>query len=179
MTIRRTACGLAVFLLGITVVAAAGDIRVTPLVTDRHVSASFDASPVFDADAREMMRSGLLLTFNFVVELRRPSTIWLDRTLAEATVAASVKFDNLTGVYQVSKLNDSHVVWSERTQDEADVLGWMTQFERVLLQPLTPLESNEEYYVRVRLRASPRRTFSFWPWNSDDGVGRADFTFLR
>jgi hypothetical protein len=30
----------------------------------------------------------------------------------------------------------------------------------------------------VRLRASPKRTFSFWPWGGDDSVGRADFTFL-
>jgi hypothetical protein len=90
-----------------------------------------------------------------------------------------VKFDNLTGVYQVSKLQDGRVVWSERTKDDAQVRTWMTTFERVSMQPGVPLEANGDYYVRVRLHASPRRTFSFWPWGRADGSGRADFTFIR
>jgi hypothetical protein len=55
----------------------------------------------------------------------------------------------------------------------------MTTFERVPLQPGEPLEPNADYYVRVRLHASPKRTFSLWPWGRDDGSGRADFTFIR
>jgi hypothetical protein len=31
----------------------------------------------------------------------------------------------------------------------------------------------------VRMRTSPRRTFPLWPWGTDDGTGRADFTFIR
>ena len=31
------------------------------------------------------------------------------------------------------------------------------------LEPTEPLEANADYYVRVRLRMSPRRTFSIWP----------------
>lgn len=165
-------------LVGTAVLRAAGDIRVTPLVADRQVSASFNAAPTFDQDARQVMQSGLLLTFSYTVELRRPSTIWLDPTLAAVTVASSVKFDNLTGEYLVSKLLDGRVISSEHTKDEAQVRIWMTAFDRVALVPGSPLEPNADYYVRVRLRASPKRTFSLWPWGGDDGLGRADFTFL-
>jgi len=160
-------------------VVSSTDIVVTPVVSDGHVIASFTVpSAVFD-DARDAIQSGLLLTFTYAVELRRPSTVWLDRTLAETTAAATVKFDSLTGVYQVSKLRDGRVLWSERTDKESDLRGWMTSFDQIALEPTEPLEPNGDYYVRVRMRISPRRTFSIWPWGRDDGSGRKDFTFIR
>ena len=182
----RTLCAL---VLAFTVTAASvravpvmpGEILVTPLVSDGQVSASFNAPDAL-ADTQEVIGSGLLLTFTFTVELRRASSVWFDRTLAASAVAASVKYDNLTGTYQVSRTIDDHVVRSERTRDTGLVRTWMTSFERILLAPDEPLEPNADYYVRVRLRTSPRRTLSLWPpwpFGDDDGVGRAEFTFIR
>jgi hypothetical protein len=166
--------------MAMLVAAAATDsIRVTPVVSDGQVSASFDAPTVFDTDAQDLVRSGLLLTFTFNVELRRPSSVWMDHVLGTTTVASSVKFDNLTGVYQVSKVQDGRVFWSERTQEATQVRTWMTAFDKVALGSREALEPNADYYVRVRMQASPRRTFSFWPWSSDAASGRADFTFIR
>jgi hypothetical protein len=178
MTRRAVACVLAAGLASVVILAAA-EIRVTPLVADGQVFASFTASSAVTDEARAVLRSGLPLTFTFAVALRRPATIWWDATLAEVTVAAAVKYDNLTSVYQISKLQEGRVVWSERTKDEAQVRTWMTTFERVSMKPAVPLEPNGDYYVRVRLHASPKQTFSLWPWGRDDGSGRADFTFIR
>jgi hypothetical protein len=178
MTYRARASVVLAALASVAIVASA-DIRVTPLVADGQVFASFAAPSAVTEDARAVMRSGLQLTFTFAVELRRPATVWWDATLAEVIVASSVKYDNLTGVYQISKLQGGRVVWSERTKDEAQLRTWMTTFERVPVQPAAPLEPNGDYYVRVRLHASPKRTFSLWPWGRDDGSGRADFTFIR
>jgi hypothetical protein len=158
----------------------AADINVTPVVTEGgRVVASFSAPTSFFEDAHDAIQSGVLMTFSYAVELRRPSTIWFDRTLAETTAAATVKFDSLTGIYQVSKLRDGRVIWSERTDKETDVRGWMMSFDQIALEPSEPLEANADYYVRVRLRMSPRRTFSIWPFGRDDGSGRKDFTFIR
>ena len=58
----------------------------------------------------------------------------------------------------------------------------MTTFDKVELDPSPALEANVEYYVRVRMYTSPRRTFSLWslwPWSRDSGSGRASFTFIR
>lgn len=176
---RRYAGTILLASLGAVTLLAAGEIRVTPLVTDGRVLASFLAPTSFDADARDLLQSGLPLTFEYTVELRRPSSLWWDSTLADVVVAASGKYDTLTGAYQVSKLRDEKVVWSESTRELADVQTWMTQFEKVPLEPAVALEANGEYYVRVRLHQSPRRRFSFWPWGRDDGSGRADFTFIR
>lgn len=160
--------------------ASVGDIRVTPIIADGRVAASFTAAPGFGDDARAVVQSGLLLTMTFTVDLKRPSGFWWDHTVSTATVAASVKFDTLTGVYQVTKSLDGQITWSERTEDLGHVRDWMTQFDRVPLAAGDRLEANADYYVQVRLRTSPRRTFSLWPFfGADDSVGRADFTFLR
>ncbi len=177
--IRRAVASGGLAAAATVVLLAAADIRVTPLVADGRVYASFVAPAAVTEDTRAVMQSGLPLTFTFAVELRRPATVWWDATLADVTVASSVKYDNLTSVDHVSKLQDGRVVWSERTKDEAQVRAWMTTFERVAVQPNRPLEANADYYVRVRLHASPKRTFSLWPWGRDDGSGRADFTFIR
>jgi Domain of unknown function (DUF4390) len=160
--------------------ASAGQIRVTPIIADGHVAASFSASPVFGDDETAVVQSGLLLTMTFTVDLKRPSAIWWDRTVGSTTVSASVKYDTLTGVYLVTKAQDGQVTWSERTPDLGNVRTWMTTFERVPIAGGDRLEPNAEYYVQVRMRASPQRTFSLWPFfGADDGAGRADFTFLR
>lgn len=160
-------------------IALADDIRVTPLVAEGRVLASFSAPSAFSEDARAVMQSGLLLTFTYTLELRRPATIWLDRTMTVATVAAQVKFDTLTRLYQVTKQTGTTVVWSERTPDDAQVRTWMTTFERVPLDVSEPLEPNADYYVRVRLRMSPRASFPLWPFWRDDASGRKDFTYIR
>ena len=159
--------------------AVAERIDVTPVVANDRVLASFSTPSSYAADANEIVKSGLLLTFTYTVELRRPSAIWFDRTLATVMVASSVKFDNLTGVYQVSKLVGSRVTWSEQTRHDAEVRQWMTSFADVALVSPVMLEPNAEYYVQVRMHASPKRTFSLWPFSGDTASGRADFTVIR
>jgi hypothetical protein len=161
--------------------AAAAEVKVTTVVSDGRVLASFAAPAAWTTDTRELVRSGLVLTFSFDVELRRPAMLF-DSTLSRVLVGASVKFDNLTGTYQLSKTRDGRVVQSEPANHELQVREWMTAFDRVPLEVGTPLEANVEYYVRVRLYCSPRRTislWSIWPFGRDDGSGRADFTYIR
>ena len=164
-------------------VLATGDpgteIKVTPLVADGHVSASFSAPDALTDGGREVVKSGVPLTLTYVVELRRPSTLWWDRVLGSATVAAKVKFDNLTSVYQVDKEQEGRVTWSKSTPKEDEMRNWITEFDGVPVQASEKLEPNADYYLRVRLQARPRLKVSLWPWGHDDALGRADFTFIR
>jgi hypothetical protein len=159
--------------------AAAADIRVTPVVSSGQVLASFAAPDAFTDETRELVRGGVPLTFTYLLELRRPSPVWFDRTVGAATVAAKVKFDSLTSIYQVTKEQDGHAIWAKSTGKEDEMRGWVTAFTAVPITPGEPLEPNADYYVRVRLDAHPRLTFSFWPFGRNDGSGRADFTFIR
>ncbi len=158
------------------------DIKVTPVVAAGHVLASFAAADAFTDDSRELVRSGMPLTFAYQVELRRPSIFWLDRTVGQASVTARVKFDSLPSTFQVTKEQDGHVIWSKSTGKEEEMRQWVTTFEAVPITPTEPLEANADYYVRVRLDARPHLKFlvwPFWPFGHIDAIGRADFTFIR
>jgi hypothetical protein len=158
---------------------AIADIKVTPVVAEGHVTASFASPEAFTDDSREVVKSGVPLTFTYSVELRRPSSIWWDRTVGAATVAAAVKFDNLTAIYLVTKQQDGRVTWSKTTPKEDEMRGWITAFDAVPIRASETLEPNADYYVRVRLDAHPHLRFSLWPWGRTDAAGRADFTFIR
>ena len=164
-----------------TAAAMAGQILVKPIVaSDQRVLIKLNAPAAFTDETRGVVKTGLTLTFTYDVELRRPSTLWFDATLARTRVAASVRFDSLTATYQVSKERDGRVFWSAKASEESQVRDWMTGFDPITLDLARPLEPNVEYYVRVRLYAAPRSTIGwFWPWGRDDGSGRADFTYIR
>ena len=158
--------------------SASADIKVTPLVTDGHVSASIDAPDAFTEDSREVIKSGVPLTLTYRVELRRPAMLF-DSTVGSATVAARVKFDSLTGAYLVTKEQDGRVTSAQNTPKEEEMRAWITRFDGVAVQASEALVPNTEYYLHVRLQIRPNPKFSLLPWGRDDGLGRADFTFIR
>jgi hypothetical protein len=173
------ACLAAASLAAVALVSPSGEVKVTPVVTsDGRLLVSFAAPAAFSEDVKAVIKSGLTLTFTYTVELRRDA-MWFDATLGQIAVAAQAKLDALTGDYQVSKLRQGQVVKSEKVDQVSQVREWLTQFDSVLLEPSTPLVANGDYYVRVRLRADPRSSFSLWPFRGDDATGRADFTFIR
>ncbi|MBK9241020.1 MAG: DUF4390 domain-containing protein [Acidobacteria bacterium] len=160
-------------------VLAAADMRITPVVAEDRVYANFAASAAFSEPVREAVQSGLPVTLTYIAELRRSSTLWFDDTVAAATVASTVKFDTLTGAYQVSKLRETTVQWAEQTQDEAEMRLWVTEFERVLLSDTSRLKTSGEYYVRVRARDSLPRGFSLWPFGRGEMSGRVELPVNR
>jgi hypothetical protein len=75
---------------------------------------------------------------------------------------------------------DGRIDRAENMDREEAVWEWLTnQFERLPLFRSVALENNGEYYVRVRAHSTPRNMAFVWPWQADDVVGLAKFTFLR
>ena len=122
------------FVAGV-VLPPAGDVTVTPVVSEGRVLASMAAPDAWTVETRELLQIGQLLTFSYDIELRRPSTIWLDSLVARTSISTSAKFDTLTGGYQVSRLRDGRVIRSERREQESEVRQWMTVVEQVQLDP--------------------------------------------
>jgi hypothetical protein len=169
------------FALSSHVVAAAADapdITVTPLARDGQVLVSFELSDGFTSEVRDAIQSGLPTTFSYELELRRGTAIWFDRTVASVTIAATVRFDNLTRRYQMSHAIDGRVEDAQPTENLDKVREWMTKFDHVPLLKTSALEANGEYYVRVRARTQPRNAWFFWPWDRGAALGRATFTFI-
>ena len=74
---------------------------------------------------------------------------------------------------------DGRVEAARVTEDITDVVRWLTAFERLPLFRSLTLESNAEYYVRVRAHSAPRNASFVWPWQGDDVVGLMKFTLIR
>jgi hypothetical protein len=157
--------------------AEAPDVSVRPIARDGQVLVTVNLADGFTAEVRDAIQSGLPTTFSYVVELRRGALLF-DRTMASVTISATVRYDNLTRRYQMSRSFDGRVEDARPTEDEKAVRLWMTHFERIPLSTTAALEANGEYYVRVRAHTRPRNAWFFWPWGGTV-LGHAKFTFIQ
>ena len=159
---------------------AAQTLQVAPLPRDGQVLVTFRLNQALTDDIRTKIHSGMLVSFIYKLDLRRSSAVWFDRTLASAVVKASVRYDNLTRRYHLTRALDGRMERAETTDNEDVACAWLTtQFERLPLFSTVTLESNAEYYVRVRAHAAPRNASFVWPWQGDDVVGFMKFTLIR
>src|SRR4029450_3960232 len=155
-------------------------LQVTPLPRDGEVLVSFKLDEAMTDDIKAAIQSGLTVKFVYKVELWRSSAAWFDRKISTATVGASVKYDNLTRRYSVSRTLDGRMDWADTTQKEEEAWHWLTSdFARMSLFRGAQLEPNAEYYVKVSANASPRNKSFIWPWAAGDAVGSAKFTFIK
>jgi hypothetical protein len=166
--------------LGFPSLALAQSLKVAPLSRDGQVLVSFELGQELTDEIREAIHSGLTYSFVYKVDLRRGSAIWIDRTIASAVVTATVRFDNLTRRYHVTRLLDGRTDWADTTDREDVAWRWLTTgFDRLQLFNRVALQVNAEYYLRVRAHSSPRNAAFLMPWQGDDVVGLAKFTFIR
>jgi hypothetical protein len=155
-------------------------LQVAPLPRDGQVLVTFKLNQELTDDIRTKIHSGMLVSFIYKLDLRRASSIWFDRTLASAVVKATVRYDNLTRRYHLTRALDGRMERAETTDNEDVAWAWLTtEFERLPLFSTVTLESNAEYYVRVRAHAAPRNASFVWPWQGDDVVGFMKFTLIR
>lgn len=176
---RRAVSAVGVLVVLCAAVLLAAEVRITPVVAEDRVYANFAAAAAFTEDVRSAVQSGLPVTLTYVAEVRRESALWFDQTVAATTVASSVKFDMLTGAYQVSKLREGAVHWAQHTQKEDEMRLWVTEFERVPLTEASRLDVSGDYYVRVRARDSLPRGFSLWPFGRSGMSGRVELPVIR
>lgn len=177
---------LAVLLLlpGASAPAAAGpdadEITVRSLAKEGRIFVSFTLNSSLTDALRDAIRGGLPATITYEVLLRRGSLLWFDRTIARATVTASVRFDNLTRQHQLSRTIDGRGEAPAVTEDEDEVHAWLTEVKQLPLFATASLEPNAEYYIRVGARTRPRvNRFLFWPWEQDAATGYHRFTFVQ
>lgn len=180
-TSRNVVLGAAAWVVaGATVLAVAGQtIQVTPLAREGRVMVSFHLSDGFPVDVTDAIHSGLTTTFAYDVEIKRSAAFWFDRTVAAATVSASVKYDTLTRTFSVSRSYDGRMDRADSTENEDLVHDFLTKFDRLPLFSSAGLEPNVEYYLRVRAQTTPHTSWALWSlWDRHDVAGVAKFTFI-
>jgi uncharacterized protein DUF4390 len=176
--LARLTAALALVLLVATGAGADQNMQVTPLARDGRLLVTFRLSDAFNDDIRTAIHSGLTITFVYDVELRRGTSLWLDRTIAQATVMATVRYDNLTRRYYVTRREDGRLERADTVDREDVAREWLTSFDKLPLFSSDLLERNAEYYLRIRAHTMPRNASFVWPW--ERGIaGLAKFTFLQ
>jgi hypothetical protein len=173
-----------VALLLFTAVTLAGQsdptLQIAPLERDGQILVSFKLAQEPTEEIRAAIHSGLMISLVYKIDLRRGSAAWFDRTIASAVVTATVRYDNLTRRYSVSRIIDGRTDRADLIEKEEAAWAWLTsQFEKLPLFRSVSLENNAEYYVRVRAHTTPRNMSFVWPWQTDDVVGLAKFTLVR
>jgi hypothetical protein len=176
----RNSCGLAL-LAGCTIAAgaivgAAESIRIVPIVSNSQVLVSVEMADAYTDGVREAVSSGLQTTFTYDVELRMIVPAWVDRTIATSVVSTSDRFDNLTRRHSLARIVDGRSDETLVTEDEAVARKWLTSLNRLPLCKTAKLETNRDYYVRIRARARPSGS-SLLGWITAIS-GQAKFTFI-
>ncbi|MEX1128675.1 MAG: DUF4390 domain-containing protein [Vicinamibacterales bacterium] len=155
-------------------------LTVAPLPRDGQVLVSFKLQQELTDELRTTIRSGMAVSFTYSVDLRRGSAIWFDRTLASVVIKATVKYNNLTGRYLLTRTLDNRMERPDTTDSEEVAWTWLTnRFDRLPLFSSVTLESNGEYYVRVSAHAAPGNAGFVWPWRGDDVVAFTKFTLIK
>jgi hypothetical protein len=155
-------------------------LKVAPLPRDGQVLVSFELQQALTDEVRTTIRSGMAVSFVYKVDLRRSSAVWIDRTIATAEIKATVRYDNLTRRYLLTRTLNGGVERPDTTDSEEVAWRWLTdQFDRLPLFSSVQLESNGEYYVRVSAHAAPRSAGFVWPWRGDDVTAFTKFTLIR
>jgi len=176
--VKRSLAVLVTLAMATVAVVSAQTMQVTPLAKDGRILVTLRMNDVFTEDVRAAMHSGMRITFIYDVELKRSTALWVDRTLAMATVTATIEYDILTRRYMATRREDGRMERAEPLEREEEARAWLTEFEKLPLFSTAALEGNSEYYLRVRAHTTPRNASFVWPW--EGGIaGFAKFTFLR
>ena len=166
------------WVLATAAICQAQAVHVTPLAKDERILVTLRMTDVFTDEVRAAMHSGLRITFVYEVDLKRGTALWIDRTLASATVTASIEYDILTRRYLATRREDGRMESVETIESEEAARAWLTEFDKLPLFRTRSLEGNAEYYLRVRAHTMPRNASFVWPW--EGGIaGLAKFTYLR
>lgn len=174
----------AIAMLAVSTFALGGQasqtLHVAPLPRDGELLVSFRLAQTLTPELREKIQSGMTVKFVYKVDLKRSSAAWVDRTMGSAEVIATVRYNNLTRIYHLSRMIDGRDLKSENTDREDVAWDWVTaEFDKLPLFRRVKLEPNAEYYVRVRAHTTPTGKSFVWPWQGDDVIGFAKFTFIR
>ena len=169
---------VALVCLTVAAVQATELVNLTTLTRDGQVLVSFELTGAFTEDVRSTIESGLQMTFQYDVELTREAAFWPDSTIASATLATAVRFDNLTEQYNVVRTLDGRVEDTMVVDDEGEVRAMLTRFDQIPLFSTDALEPNGAYQVRVNLEMRPRNAWFVWPWTRSAASVLTHFTFL-
>ncbi len=128
---------------------------------------SFKLINAFPPEIEKRMKSGLKVSFRHFIEVIDPKWYWWDKEYFKCEIVTTVKYDNLTKQYSLTKSVDGGLIESETTNGLNDVAVWMTEFSNVSGGSVNNLKVGNKYVVRVKTELLNRNVLFFIPWDMD------------
>ena len=148
--------------------AKMGDVVVTN--SAQHLLLYATVKNAFDSRVEKAVQNGIAATFTFYVELVRHRVGWVDQEIVALRVTRSMVFDNLKDEYRIVFQEEGKRTVTTKSLAEAKRL--MADLNGVRVAPLSSLEPEAEYSLRVRTRFDEKKMIlnfhyiiPFWkPW---------------
>jgi Domain of unknown function (DUF4390) len=176
---RRTAhLVLWVLLVGYAPAGAAELVDLGLIVKDKKIFVTFRMTDAFNDDIERSIASGLPVSFRYDVQLKKVRTVWFNQKIVTRRITNTVKYDNITERYTLSRDVDGGIVATELVADRDAMMRFMTAIRDLPLFDVSLLEPNNDYYLRVKGLVKERNLFLFIPWDQDSGWEKTYFTYL-
>jgi hypothetical protein len=126
---------------------------------------SLELSDAFPEEIRSRIRSGLEVSFEYTVKLRRVRRGFMDKTVSERYVGVSVQYSNLTKMYKMTRRVDGTVIDTDVTERADRALEWMTRLVDLPLFEQRDFDGSGTYYVKIQVELLNRFRMLFVPWD--------------
>ena len=106
----------------------------------------------FTQEMEEAIKSGVLASFTFMIDLHRTRGLWFDKEMADLTITHTIKYNSLRKEYSVSRSWDRNSPVVVQSFDTAKKL--MTEIDSLKVVPLKLLEKGKQYQIRAKAKLS-------------------------
>jgi len=117
----------------------------------------------FPREVEQRLESGLEISFEYKVRLRRRRRRIPDRTVSERYVVVTTQYSSLTRMFKLSRRVDGTVIDSDLTERAEVMRDWMTRLDHLLLFEPRDYDSPGQYYVSVKTKLQRRFELLFIP----------------
>jgi len=103
----------------------------------------------FSEEMEEAIDSGVPMTLNYYVELRKKVSFFGDSIIGKNVIHSTVQYDSLKNIYKCS-LSGKSVRRRIQTHSKNECQRLIVTLKDIPLAPLYKLDPNEKYYVRIK-----------------------------
>jgi len=152
------------FLFISTTWAVAPAAEVTDLIINNsqgYLLLSLKIRGAFTKEAEELPADEVSSTIVFSVVLYQVNNFWFDKTITQQTATNTLKYDPLLKQYRLMQSWNSGPPMVVTDLDQAEKL--LTEVRDLKVVPLTQLEKNQNYQIRVQAVCQDKNAFIFGP----------------
>ncbi|MGD8375408.1 MAG: DUF4390 domain-containing protein [Acidobacteriota bacterium] len=139
--------------------------------SDGSWTVSLRVENAFSEKIDDELRSGLPVTFRYVVEIYRKKG-WIRSRVLTRELEVTADFDSLTRQYRLTREVDDDVVASSATEKEEEMRRWMTRVEGLDMGALPSDLPEGPLFVRAKCRLSSGFVGFFFPYSQETGWER-------